>query len=118
MSRLLAALPRSFARFADGATGVRHRSSRTIGATLERRRVAAALAVAGRPGAAASAVREGEGSPDLASGGETLRGPGWFESSWELRSGLEVREGLPGDLGANEWLEAFCASRPATVAAA
>jgi hypothetical protein len=24
-------------------------------------------------------------------------GPGWFDSSWELRSGLHVKEGWPGD---------------------
>jgi len=32
------------------------------------------------------------------------RGPGWFDSSWELVCGLEVREGLPGDARLNEWL--------------
>jgi hypothetical protein len=31
-------------------------------------------------------------------------GPGWFESSWELGRGLEVREGLPANLGLAEWL--------------
>jgi len=31
-------------------------------------------------------------------------GPGWFDSSWELVNGLEVREGLPGDAGLHEWL--------------
>ena len=35
--------------------------------------------------------------------GPTL-GPGWFDSSWELGRGLEVREGLPADAGLNEWL--------------
>ena len=24
-------------------------------------------------------------------------GPGWFDSSWELRAGLHVKEGWPGD---------------------
>ena len=33
-----------------------------------------------------------------------LKGPGWFDSSWDLVSGLEVREGLPGDARLNEWL--------------
>lgn len=28
---------------------------------------------------------------------ESAQGPGWFESSWELRRGLEVREGPPPD---------------------
>ena len=35
---------------------------------------------------------------------EPLKGPGWFESSWDLASGLDVREGLPGDARLNEWL--------------
>lgn len=34
------------------------------------------------------------------------QGPGWFDSSWELGRGLEVREGLPGDARLNEWLAA------------
>ena len=33
-----------------------------------------------------------------------LHGPGWFDSSWELMCGLDVREGLPGDACLNEWL--------------
>ena len=33
-----------------------------------------------------------------------LHGPGWFDSSWELMCGLDVREGLPGDARLNEWL--------------
>jgi hypothetical protein len=32
------------------------------------------------------------------------QGPGWFDSSWELMRGLDVREGLPGDARLNEWL--------------
>ena len=31
-------------------------------------------------------------------------GPGWFESSWELTRGLEVREGPPGDAPLDPWL--------------
>jgi hypothetical protein len=31
-------------------------------------------------------------------------GPGWFDSSWELGQGLDVREGLPADAGLAEWL--------------
>ena len=41
------------------------------------------------------------------------QGPGWFESSWELVRGLEVREGLPGDARLNEWLEAHARERGA-----
>ena len=31
-------------------------------------------------------------------------GPGWFDSSWDLGRGLQVREGLPADAGFEEWL--------------
>ena len=34
-------------------------------------------------------------------------GPGWFDSSWELRTGLRVEEGLPADLPLHGWLEAW-----------
>jgi hypothetical protein len=34
-------------------------------------------------------------------------GPGWFDSSWELRSGLQVKEGLPADLPLHAWLETW-----------
>jgi len=32
-------------------------------------------------------------------------GPGWFDSSWILRAGLEVREGWLGDAALNAWIE-------------
>ena len=32
------------------------------------------------------------------------QGPGWFDSSWELVQGLDVREGPRGDARLNEWL--------------
>ena len=32
------------------------------------------------------------------------RGPGWFDSSWDLSRGLEVSEGLPTDARLDEWL--------------
>ena len=35
---------------------------------------------------------------------EIVKGPGWFDSSWDLVHGLEVREGLPGDAQLHEWL--------------
>ena len=41
---------------------------------------------------------------------ESRRGPGWFESSWELRSGLDVREGLPADARLDEWIGACLSS--------
>jgi len=31
-------------------------------------------------------------------------GPGWFDSSWDLKCGLDVSEGLPADANVNEWL--------------
>ena len=34
-------------------------------------------------------------------------GPGWFDSSWELRAGLRVEEGLPTDLGVCAWIETW-----------
>ena len=34
-------------------------------------------------------------------------GPGWFDSSWELRSGLQVKEGLPSDLPVQAWIETW-----------
>ena len=36
-------------------------------------------------------------------------GPGWFDSSWDLVRGLDVREGLPGDARLHEWLAACLA---------
>ena len=38
-----------------------------------------------------------------AADGEEAHGPGWHESSWELRRGLDVREGIPPDLSLAEW---------------
>ena len=35
---------------------------------------------------------------------ELVKGPGWFDSSWDLVHGLEVREGLPGEAQLHEWL--------------
>ena len=40
------------------------------------------------------------------------RGPGWFDSSWDLQCGLEVREGLPGDAQLHEWIEACLRGAP------
>jgi hypothetical protein len=37
--------------------------------------------------------------------------PGWFESSFDLMQGLEVREGLPTDASLNEWLQADASMR-------
>lgn len=42
---------------------------------------------------------------NLAPRADVPHGPGWFDSSWDLTQGLEVREGLPADARPNEWLE-------------
>ena len=49
---------------------------------------------------------------------ERQRGPGWFDSSWDLQRGLEVREGLPGDPQLNEWIEVCLRGAPAPAVAA
>ena len=60
-----------------------------------------------RAGASSAALRTA--GPVLADArpvpADSRRGPGWFDSSWELRQGLEVREGLPVDVRLNEWIE-------------
>ncbi|HZV94022.1 MAG TPA: hypothetical protein VFF72_12455 [Caldimonas sp.] len=35
------------------------------------------------------------------------RGPGWFDSSWDLQTGCEVREGWPREAGLFEWIESW-----------
>jgi hypothetical protein len=34
-------------------------------------------------------------------------GPGWFDSSWDLRRGLEVREGWSDEERVHGWIEDF-----------
>ena len=34
-------------------------------------------------------------------------GPGWFDSSWDLQRGLEVREGWSDEDRVRGWIEAF-----------
>ena len=50
------------------------------------------------------AVRLGATQPDR---GAAPQGPGWFDSSWELIRGLEVREGPPSDARLVDWLAAW-----------
>ena len=40
-------------------------------------------------------------------GARPTAGPGWFESSWDLRQGLEVRESGAADAGLRTWIEDF-----------
>ena len=42
---------------------------------------------------------------NLQDAADAPKGPGWFDSSWELEHGLRVSEGLPGDAGLYEWLD-------------
>jgi len=50
----------------------------------------------------------GHGGASSATGTVALdpsTGPGWYDSSWELRHGLVVHEGFPADAQLHEWLE-------------
>lgn len=64
-------------------------------------------------GAGPFAPPEREGATSAALHVETARsstraGAGsWVESSWELRRGLVVSEGLPADVALDEWLDAM-----------
>jgi hypothetical protein len=42
-----------------------------------------------------------------------IAGPGWFDSSWELRRGLEVREEEFGDGCLHGWIERFLSAQRA-----
>lgn len=41
--------------------------------------------------------------PDL----PVRNGPGWFDSSFDLHAGLDVRDGWPADAGVGEWIEGW-----------
>ncbi|MEO5843992.1 MAG: hypothetical protein ABIQ33_04055 [Caldimonas sp.] len=41
-------------------------------------------------------------------------GPGWFDSTWDLHRGLEVREGWSDDDRVHLWIEEFLAAQRAT----
>ncbi|MEP7057165.1 MAG: hypothetical protein ABI809_05275 [Caldimonas sp.] len=65
-----------------------------------------------RPNAFVRAVSRREGASRMrtralcgAAPREPAAGPGWFDSSWDLQSGLDVLEGLPEDAKLNEWIE-------------
>ena len=60
----------------------------------------------GRPADVVCAMLLPAVEPTLDDAEDCQRGPGWFDSSWDLQQGLEVREGLPGDPQLNEWIEA------------
>ncbi len=46
-------------------------------------------------------------APSVVGCGAAAAGPGWFDSSWDLRRGLEVKEGWPGDRALRAWLDDF-----------
>jgi hypothetical protein len=41
----------------------------------------------------------------------TIAGPGWFESSWDLGRGLEVREVWSEEDRVRDWIEEFLAAQ-------
>ena len=43
-------------------------------------------------------------SPEALDDADLPLGPGWFDSSWDLKRGLDVREGLPANASVNEWV--------------
>ena len=45
-------------------------------------------------------------SPETVDDAYLPLGPGWFDSSWDLRCGLDVSEGLPANASVDEWLMA------------
>ncbi len=47
------------------------------------------------------------GSGPAAPAHASTAGPGWFESSWDLRRGLEVRESGEADARLRTWIEEF-----------
>ncbi|MEO8923330.1 MAG: hypothetical protein ABI330_10990 [Caldimonas sp.] len=49
-------------------------------------------------GSAARLLRQAEGER------AAHRGPGWFDSSWDLSRGCEVCEGWPGDASLRGWI--------------
>lgn len=42
----------------------------------------------------------------------TSHGPGWFDSSWELQRGLDVREGSAVDQRLHAWIDGFLQMQP------
>lgn len=50
-------------------------------------------------------AHDGADMPASAGMPEHDAGPGWYDSSWDLRRGLIVREGLPRDAQLHEWLQ-------------
>ena len=58
----------------------------------------------------------GAGASEPAGG--CTAGPGWYESSWDLRRGLEVRESGEADAHLRSWIEDFLGAQPTAGVAA
>jgi len=56
-------------------------------------------------------LRRAPGATHLPHCAASSAGPGWFESSWELRRGLEVKEGWSEDDRVRDWIEDFLAAQ-------
>ena len=57
------------------------------------------------------------GSP-TSTGARSVAGPGWFESSWDLRRGLEVQESGEADARLRSWIEDFLGAQPGAAVSA
>ena len=51
----------------------------------------------------------------LPGAGDDRRGPGWYDSSHELRRGLLVLEGLPSDTPLEDWLALWLSTAPTSL---
>jgi len=56
-------------------------------------------------------LRDALGATHLLHRAATSTGPGWFDSSWELRRGLEVKEGWSEDDRVRDWIEDFLSAQ-------
>lgn len=75
-----------------------------IGFGRDMRHADMAAEMAARRALMATGGGDAQELPEAAEGSrDEPHGPGWHESSWELRRGLEVREGMPADLSLAEW---------------
>jgi hypothetical protein len=53
---------------------------------------------------------EAEHAEEDSNGADTASASGWFDSSWDLRSGLDVQESAPGDTALYTWLGVWAAA--------
>lgn len=75
-----------------------------IGFGRDMRRADIAAEMAARRALMDAGSADAQGLPEAAGcSHDEPHGAGWHESSWELRRGLEVREGMPADLSLAEW---------------